>query len=226
MHFARLTTLSILRHLHLQISCRIFLWDYDSKIVISGERLEVAPWHRTVFPDHVSLLTFCCRCFTDIDGTITKSDVLGHAAALVGTDWTHTGVASLFSDVYRNGYRFLYLSSRSISQAVGTRGTLLQYRNESESERVGRPPWHTSLGQGRLKERGKLYDPVSMAQTQFCGPAPAHCLFPLQTTSGIYDRATIIRFPTAPFCSRPPRFFKACTARSSFASRRSSRLRA
>lgn len=115
-----------LRHFHLQISCRIFLWDYDSKIVISGERLEVVPWHRMVdVPclDHAPLPTPCCRCFTDIDGTITKSDVLGHAAALVGTDWTHTGVASLFSDVYRNGYRFLYLSSRSISQAVGTRGT-------------------------------------------------------------------------------------------------------
>lgn len=59
---------------------------------------------------------------TDIDGTITKSDMLGHAAALVGTDWTHVGVASLFSDIAANGYKFLYLSSRSISQAVGTRG--------------------------------------------------------------------------------------------------------
>ena len=58
----------------------------------------------------------------DIDGTVTRSDVLGHAAAFVGRDWTQEGIASFYSHCERNGYQFLYLSSRSISQSAGTRG--------------------------------------------------------------------------------------------------------
>ena len=60
---------------------------------------------------------------TDIDGTITKSDVMGHAAALFGRDWTHVGVAPLFTRIEKNGYKFMYLSSRGISYADQTRGT-------------------------------------------------------------------------------------------------------
>ena len=78
------------------ITCHVFLWNHDAKVVVS-----------------------------DIDGTITRSDVLGHAAALVGTDWTQRGVASLFTKVAANGYHFVYLSSRSISQAGQTKGVLL-----------------------------------------------------------------------------------------------------
>ena len=63
------------------------------------------------------------RCHaTDIDGTITRSDVLGHAAAWMGTDWTQSDIAGFFSHVHSNGYYFLYLSSRSISQSIATRG--------------------------------------------------------------------------------------------------------
>ena len=47
---------------------------------------------------------------------------MGHAAALVWRDWTHVGVANLFTRVDRNGYKILYLSSRSISHAGPTRG--------------------------------------------------------------------------------------------------------
>ena len=36
---------------------------------------------------------------TDIDGTITKSDVLGHVMPIIGRDWAQSGVASLFSKV-------------------------------------------------------------------------------------------------------------------------------
>ncbi|CAJ0649797.1 3377_t:CDS:10 [Entrophospora sp. SA101] len=76
-------------------AARIFLWDYDTKIVIS-----------------------------DIDGTITKSDALGHVFAMIGKDWTHSGVAKLYSDIRRNGYQILYLTSRAIGQASYTRGYL------------------------------------------------------------------------------------------------------
>ena len=86
-----------------QVSCSVYLWNYDAKVIIS-----------------------------DIDGTITKSDVLGHAAAFLGKDWTHVGVAELFSNVERNGYKFLYLSSRGISYAGPTRGYLESVRQDRD----------------------------------------------------------------------------------------------
>ncbi|KAK5171007.1 lipin Ned1 [Saxophila tyrrhenica] len=61
---------------------------------------------------------------SDIDGTITKSDVLGHVLNTIGRDWTHQGVAKLYTDIASNGYNFLYLTSRSVGQADTTRGYL------------------------------------------------------------------------------------------------------
>lgn len=71
---------------------RIFLWDADYKI-----------------------------CISDIDGTITKSDALGHVFNMIGRDWTHAGVAKLYTDISRNGYKIMYLTSRAIGQANTTR---------------------------------------------------------------------------------------------------------
>lgn len=76
-------------------SAKIFFWDYDVKIVIS-----------------------------DIDGTITKSDALGHVFTMIGKDWTHNGVAKLYTDIKNNGYQLLYLTSRAIGQADYTRDYL------------------------------------------------------------------------------------------------------
>lgn len=59
---------------------------------------------------------------SDIDGTITKSDVLGHVLTSIGRDWTHQGVAKLYTEISNNGYNFLYLTSRSVGQADTTRG--------------------------------------------------------------------------------------------------------
>lgn len=73
----------------------LFYWKYNSPIVIS-----------------------------DIDGTITKSDALGHILNMVGRDWTHVGVAKLYTDIANNGYNWLYLSSRSVGQADTTRNYL------------------------------------------------------------------------------------------------------
>ncbi|XP_029039675.1 phosphatidate phosphatase LPIN3 isoform X1 [Osmia bicornis bicornis] len=72
--------------------CHIYKWRWDDKIVIS-----------------------------DIDGTITKSDVLGHILPIVGKDWAQSGVAQLFTKIKNNGYKLLYLSSRAIGQAKVTR---------------------------------------------------------------------------------------------------------
>ncbi|KAF9575635.1 hypothetical protein EC968_002198 [Mortierella alpina] len=73
-------------------SAKLFLWDYDYQVVIS-----------------------------DIDGTITKSDALGHIFTMAGKDWTHSGVAKLYTDIVNNGYHILYLTSRAIGQADYTR---------------------------------------------------------------------------------------------------------
>lgn len=58
---------------------------------------------------------------SDIDGTITKSDALGHVLNMFGKDWTHPGVAGLFQDIYKNGYNIVYLTARSVGQADTTR---------------------------------------------------------------------------------------------------------
>ncbi|KAM3967743.1 phosphatidate phosphatase LPIN isoform 2-T3 [Aphomia sociella] len=79
--------------------CNVFRWRYDDKIVIS-----------------------------DIDGTITKSDVLGHIFPLVGKDWAQSGVAQLFTKIKNNGYQLLYLSARAIGQARVTREYLRSIR--------------------------------------------------------------------------------------------------
>ena len=49
---------------------------------------------------------------SDIDGTITKSDVLGHILPVIGRDWAQSGVAELFSKIRANGYHIMYLSAR------------------------------------------------------------------------------------------------------------------
>jgi phosphatidate phosphatase LPIN len=61
---------------------------------------------------------------SDIDGTITKSDALGHVLNMIGRDWTHSGVAKLYSDISANGYNIMYLTSRSVGQSDTTRAYL------------------------------------------------------------------------------------------------------
>uniref|UniRef100_A0A8C6WW56 phosphatidate phosphatase n=1 Tax=Neogobius melanostomus TaxID=47308 RepID=A0A8C6WW56_9GOBI len=87
-----------------QGTCRcegtIYLWNWDDKVIIS-----------------------------DIDGTITKSDVFGQILPQLGKDWTHPGIAKLYHSVAENGYKFLYCSARAIGMADMTRG-YLQWVND------------------------------------------------------------------------------------------------
>jgi phosphatidate phosphatase LPIN len=50
-----------------------------------------------------------------------RSEGLGHVFAMIGRDWTHLGVAKLYTDIVRNGYKIMYLTSRAIGQADATR---------------------------------------------------------------------------------------------------------
>jgi len=61
---------------------------------------------------------------SDVDGTITKSDLLGQLMPIVGRDWSHLGVASLYTAIRKNGYRIVYMSARAIGQADLTRDYL------------------------------------------------------------------------------------------------------
>eukprot|EP00189_Rhodosorus_marinus_P013941 CAMPEP_0184746660 /NCGR_PEP_ID=MMETSP0315-20130426/9176_1 /TAXON_ID=101924 /ORGANISM="Rhodosorus marinus, Strain UTEX LB 2760" /LENGTH=747 /DNA_ID=CAMNT_0027219337 /DNA_START=317 /DNA_END=2560 /DNA_ORIENTATION=- len=78
-----------------EVHSNIFLWPMDRKIVIS-----------------------------DVDGTITKSDVLGHVLPRMGRDWSHSGVTELFHKLISLGYNIIYLTSRPIGQADNTRAYL------------------------------------------------------------------------------------------------------
>ena len=71
------------------INANIFLWNSNEKIIIS-----------------------------DIDGTITKSDVRGQIAGFLGLEWNHEGVAYFYTKLYNNNYRFMYLTSRGIGQGI------------------------------------------------------------------------------------------------------------
>ena len=43
---------------------------------------------------------------------------------MIGRDWTHVGVAKLYTEIAANGYHILYLTSRSVGQADSTRNYL------------------------------------------------------------------------------------------------------
>jgi phosphatidate phosphatase LPIN len=58
---------------------------------------------------------------TFISANKNRSDALGHIFAAIGKDWTHSGVASLYTQIAKNGYKFLYLTSRALGQAESTR---------------------------------------------------------------------------------------------------------
>ncbi|KAJ8533959.1 hypothetical protein K7X08_007283 [Anisodus acutangulus] len=91
-----------------KVESHIYLWKWNTKIVIS-----------------------------DVDGTITKSDVLGQFMPLVGKDWTHFGTARLFSAIKENGYQLLFLSARAIVQAYLTKNFLFNLKQDGKTLPTG-----------------------------------------------------------------------------------------
>ncbi|MCP9264843.1 Phosphatidate phosphatase LPIN3 [Dirofilaria immitis] len=77
-------------------SCHIYLYKWTERLVIS-----------------------------DIDGTITKSDVLGHVIPAIGGQWAHAGNLPLASHSTELpqifSYQLVYLSSRAIGQSYSTK---------------------------------------------------------------------------------------------------------
>ncbi|KAG2377820.1 hypothetical protein C9374_008905 [Naegleria lovaniensis] len=84
-----------------EVNAYIYLWKHSDKIVVS-----------------------------DVDGTITKSDALGHILPMLGQDWSHSGIGKLYTKIVENGYRMLYLTSRSIIQSGSTKRYIFTLQQE------------------------------------------------------------------------------------------------
>eukprot|EP00096_Caligus_rogercresseyi_P002588 TRINITY_DN14780_c0_g1_i1.p1 TRINITY_DN14780_c0_g1~~TRINITY_DN14780_c0_g1_i1.p1 ORF type:complete len:328 (-),score=26.04 TRINITY_DN14780_c0_g1_i1:105-1088(-) len=81
--------------LSIQISFKVYLFDQDTKFVI-----------------------------TDVDGTITESDIKGQIFSSLGTSAHHFNVVPFFAAIRERGYHIVYLTARSISQDGATRDYL------------------------------------------------------------------------------------------------------
>lgn len=58
---------------------------------------------------------------SDIDGTITRSNVLGLILPLFGIDWSQSHINKLYRDIENNGYQMVYLTARAIGETQITR---------------------------------------------------------------------------------------------------------
>jgi len=90
------------------VSAHIFLWSTRTRIVV-----------------------------TDVDGAITRSSGRGNLMPRLSRDWSHSGVAKLFSGIAANGYQFVYLTSRPIGQASSTKDLLGSVSQENATLPLG-----------------------------------------------------------------------------------------
>ena len=82
------------------VFANVYLWNESDKVVIS-----------------------------DVDGTITKSDVGGHVLTRIGFDYVQSGIVKILSRVNSSRYRIIYLTARGIGQSSMTRKYLFDELN-------------------------------------------------------------------------------------------------
>ena len=99
----------IIEDLDVSIPFSIYLFNQDSKLIL-----------------------------TDIDGTITKSDVRGFIGGYLELDVHHDGVIEFLDKVRKNGYNIIYLTARPIAFDLETRQYL--FRTLKHSDAVYRMP--------------------------------------------------------------------------------------
>jgi len=86
------------------LTSNIFLWKSTDKVVIS-----------------------------DVDGTVTKSDLLGHFLPLLGKQWYQDSVSRLYKKIEENGYKILYISMRPVGYSKITKKQLTSVKiNETQ----------------------------------------------------------------------------------------------
>jgi len=82
----------------------LYYWNYDEKLIIS-----------------------------DVDGTVTKSDILGHILPKLGaSDWAHSGIANFYTNIAKNGYKIIYLTARPIGYSGGTKGYIRNIKQDGK----------------------------------------------------------------------------------------------
>ncbi len=91
------TGLFVIEDLGVRIGFKMYLFDQRDKFVIS-----------------------------DVDGTITESDMRGHVLPHFGSDADHDDVVKLYHKIGRNGYNLIYLTARSIAMDGTTREYLFE----------------------------------------------------------------------------------------------------
>ncbi|KNC47015.1 uncharacterized protein AMSG_03439 [Thecamonas trahens ATCC 50062] len=83
---------------------------------------------------------------SDLDGTVTSSDALGHVLPVLGVQWAHSGVSKLFDAIVSNGYKIVFLSSR----AIGQMGLTRSYMDWVSEDGVHLPPGPILVSPDRL----------------------------------------------------------------------------
>jgi phosphatidate phosphatase PAH1 len=97
----------VVDELHIDIPFNVFLYDQDTRLVL-----------------------------TDIDGTITESDIKGHIFPMFGFTVDHDNVVELFHKIAQNGYEMIYLTARSMAQDIDTRSYLFDVSSSTLFSKV------------------------------------------------------------------------------------------
>jgi len=106
---------------------KIFVWSTNAKIVV-----------------------------TDIDGTITRSDVRGHLCSKLRMKWHHNSVCECFKKVRELGYQVVYLTARSISMEHTTRKYLQDMELPSGPVLLSRKRFAGAVASEIIKKDAKL----------------------------------------------------------------------
>ena len=57
----------------------------------------------------------CQIVISDIDGTVTKSDVLGHILPKFKYQWAHENIAEFCEEIIKHGYLLIFITARPIT---------------------------------------------------------------------------------------------------------------
>ena len=110
-----------------KVESTVYFWNYNENIVI-----------------------------VDVDGTVTRSDVLGHVLPRIGVSyWAQDDVASLMTNIAKNGYKILYLTCRNIGYAWKSKEYVLSIKQE---QKFSMPDGPLVLSPNRLWKQ--LFDEV------------------------------------------------------------------
>merc|ERR1712032_968868 len=83
---------------------------------------------------------------SDVDGTITKSDIKGHVLPKLGINAHHTGVVELFHKLHQRGYKIIYLTARPCAMDDGTKNYLFNTLQEANPPTLPTGLYHLPPG--------------------------------------------------------------------------------